>query len=169
MAVAFSNDNTKIVSGSDDKMICVWSAESGQVSRLACGCREKWWCCSRSQLLQRLDGHAGKVMSAAFSEDGSKIVSGSDDKTVRMWSVADDVKVACALVPSQAKPASLQDAGRGPYVCQWASGTFTSFEGVIGSDSVECSSTFRSAFLQNSESSEAVGRAVGSGNLKVTV
>ena len=33
-----------------------------------------------------LSGHAGEVSSVAFSADGSKVVSGSDDKTVKIWS-----------------------------------------------------------------------------------
>ena len=32
-----------------------------------------------------LSGHADRVTSVAFSEDGSKVVSGSDDKTVKIW------------------------------------------------------------------------------------
>ncbi|OCK83071.1 WD40 repeat-like protein [Lepidopterella palustris CBS 459.81] len=38
-----------------------------------------------SSLLQTLEGHLGWVTSVAFSSDGQKIVSGSDDKTVRVW------------------------------------------------------------------------------------
>jgi WD40 repeat protein len=32
-----------------------------------------------------LEGHTGKVQSVAFSPDGSHIVSGSDDHTMRVW------------------------------------------------------------------------------------
>ena len=38
------------------------------------------------QVLKVLEGHTGEVNSVAISVDGSKIVSGSDDKTVRIWS-----------------------------------------------------------------------------------
>ena len=34
-----------------------------------------------------LSGHTDSVTSVAFSGDGSKIVSGSDDNTVKIWSV----------------------------------------------------------------------------------
>jgi len=32
-----------------------------------------------------LSGHAGSVTSVGFSADGSKVVSGSDDGTVKIW------------------------------------------------------------------------------------
>ncbi|RXK88781.1 TIR domain-containing protein, partial [Chlorobaculum sp. 24CR] len=34
------------------------------------------------------DGHSGAVMAAAFSPDGSRIISGSDDNTLKLWDAA---------------------------------------------------------------------------------
>jgi hypothetical protein len=34
-----------------------------------------------------LKGHTHSVMSVAFSQDGNRVVYGSDDKTVRIWNV----------------------------------------------------------------------------------
>ena len=43
-----------------------------------------------------LSGHDGEVSSVAFSADGSKVVSGSFDNTVKIWS-ADNGEVLQTL------------------------------------------------------------------------
>ena len=43
-----------------------------------------------------LSGHDGVVYSVAFSADGSKVVSGSEDSTVKIWS-ADNGEVLQTL------------------------------------------------------------------------
>ena len=40
---------------------------------------------SHIYLSQLFTGHSSYVRSVCFSPDGSRIVSGSDDKTVRIW------------------------------------------------------------------------------------
>ena len=56
--MAFSADGKRIVSGSDDKTVKVWDADTGQETLT-------------------LKGHAGVCHSVAFSPDGKRIVSGS--------------------------------------------------------------------------------------------
>ena len=66
LAVAVSPDGRTIVSGSHDRTVKVWEAESGR-------------------LLRSLEGHTGWVQAVAVSPDGRTIVSGSDDRTVKVW------------------------------------------------------------------------------------
>ena len=66
-SVAFSQDGTRIVSGSDDCTIRVWDARSGDT------------------IAGPFQGHTGSVTSVGFSQDGTRIVSGSDDHTIRVW------------------------------------------------------------------------------------
>ena len=44
-----------------------------------------WDAVSGECVLGPLEGHTSSVSSVSFSGDGSRIVSGSDDKTVRVW------------------------------------------------------------------------------------
>ncbi|KZP32870.1 WD40 repeat-like protein, partial [Athelia psychrophila] len=66
-SVAFSLDGERVVSGSDDKTICIWDARTG---KLVAG---------------PLSEHSDRVSSVAFSPDGERIASGSIDKTIRIW------------------------------------------------------------------------------------
>lgn len=47
------------------------------------------WSVQTGQLLDQLSGHEGPVSSLAFAPDGSLLVSGSWDRTARIWSVFD--------------------------------------------------------------------------------
>ena len=64
MSVSFSPDGRHIVSGSSDRTIILWDAQTG------------------GQVENPLQGHTDWVMSATFSPDGRHIVSGSADRTI---------------------------------------------------------------------------------------
>jgi WD40 repeat protein len=67
-AVAFSQDGSRVVSGSFDETVRIWNVMMGKAEA-------------------ELKGHTNWVTSIAFSQDGSRVVSGSNDKTVRIWNV----------------------------------------------------------------------------------
>ena len=65
-SVAYSPDGTKIISGSYDKTVKIWDANTGEC-------------------LKTLEGHSSGAYSVAYSPDGTKIISGLSDKTIKIW------------------------------------------------------------------------------------
>ena len=55
---------------------------------------------SSGSLARTLDGHAGGATSVAFSTDSSKLVSGGQDKSLRVWNVADGQSVGSIDTPA---------------------------------------------------------------------
>ncbi|KAG7414192.1 Vegetative incompatibility protein HET-E-1 [Fusarium oxysporum f. sp. rapae] len=65
-SVVFSHDSKWVASGSPDKTIRIWDAETGKCERV-------------------LEGHSDNVSSVVFSYDSKWVASGSPDKTIRIW------------------------------------------------------------------------------------
>lgn len=78
------NTTRHIRSGSWDGTLRLWEIQSGRTTR-------------------RFVGHAKDVLSVAFSADNRQIVSGSRDKTIKLWNtlgeckytIQEDVSSAC--------------------------------------------------------------------------
>jgi WD40 repeat protein len=66
--VAFSPDSNMLASASDDQIVRLWDAKTGEER-------------------QKLEGHNGPVRAVAFSPDGVILASASDDRSIRLWDV----------------------------------------------------------------------------------
>jgi WD40 repeat protein len=140
-SVAFSPDGKHIVSGSSDSTIRIWDAKSLKKyvpslmartsvqcvqslafspdgKRIACGAGRTITLCdtaSGAQVLQ-LQGHQSAVLSVTFSPDGRYIVSGSEDKTVRVWDTQTGLETLEPLQGHQHPITSLAYAPDGFYI-----------------------------------------------------
>jgi WD40 repeat protein len=68
VTLAYNRSGTRLASGSFDKTIRLWNAET-------------------MKEISRLEGHTKVVNSVAFSPDSTRLFSGSGDMTVRIWDV----------------------------------------------------------------------------------
>ena len=110
MSVAWSADQRRALSGSDDKTVRLWDVETGRCLRVLEGHTDSVWSVAWSadqrralsgsgdktvrlwdvetgRCLRVLEGHTDGVMSVAWSADQRRALSGSSDKTVRLWDV----------------------------------------------------------------------------------
>ncbi|GAM52755.1 hypothetical protein EBME_1218 [bacterium endosymbiont of Mortierella elongata FMR23-6] len=76
-SVTFSSKGNLLASGSEDMTVRLWSVEeSGEELPTR-----------QLHSIHELEGHTSAVMSVSFSPDGNLLASGSNDRTVRLWSV----------------------------------------------------------------------------------
>ncbi len=76
-AVAYSPDGTRIATASSDNSTIIWEVPPAQPEGVAADGRR----------LHTLGGHWRWVMAVSFSPDGRTLVTGSYDKTARLWDV----------------------------------------------------------------------------------
>ena len=81
-SVAVTPDGTLIVSGAGDSTIFIWDLATGGS---AAGQRKQR---AGAPVGKPLTGHVRGVTSVAITPDGSRIVSGSLDATIRIWDLA---------------------------------------------------------------------------------
>ncbi len=108
-AVAFSPDSQSVATAGDGEWIRVWNVTSGELSdelpvrpakvrallylgdnRLAAGGTDNAitiWDVPQQRVSRRLVGHTGAVTSLARNDASTKLVSGSYDTTICIWSI----------------------------------------------------------------------------------
>ena len=113
--VAFSPDDKQVITGSMDQSLKLWNAADGKLVREFKAYKEK--------VFEK--GHQDAVLCVAFSPDGKQIASGSMDKTIKVWNVADG-SVTRELANPNFKPAGVglpQPAHPGwVYGVRWVAG-----------------------------------------------
>ena len=81
-ACAYSPDGRRIVSGSYEKSLKLWDAETGAE-------------------LATLQGHSGESVELRLFPDGRRIVSASADKTLKLWDAQTSAQPALPAGNSQ--------------------------------------------------------------------
>jgi len=84
-AVAFSPDGRLVASGGLDNRVLIWDPEEIEPFDYAAAIEQGK---SPEQKYLSLEGHKAAVRSVAFSLDGQRIISGSQDNTVSVWDAA---------------------------------------------------------------------------------
>lgn len=87
-SVAFSPDGRFALSGSVDKTLKLWDLFSSLKLALAKPSAEAFANLGTDNEIQSFSGHMAEVLSVAFSPDGLHVLSGSSDKTVKLWKIS---------------------------------------------------------------------------------
>jgi hypothetical protein len=110
-SVAYSPNGKRVVSCSYDKRVKIWDAETGTEVSFTCDCvlcgvvmgiggggvQVSRWQWSEERVLwqvRTLEGHLHGVFSVAFSPDGQRIVSGANDRRVKIWDAETGAEVS---------------------------------------------------------------------------
>ena len=87
-SVAYSPDGSKIVSSGKGGTLKVWGERFQNRTSPFLMLTSAFWLVDAASLTlesEKTNAHSDWIKSVAFSPDGKTIVSGSDDKTLKVW------------------------------------------------------------------------------------
>jgi serine/threonine protein kinase len=96
-SVALSADGKQFLSGCLDMVVRLWDTDSGRLGReeeqqvLGVRTTVRVWEPDRGKPPHRYEGHLGRVNCVALSRDGRRALSGSADRTVRLWGLPESI------------------------------------------------------------------------------
>merc|ERR1711977_24322 len=92
-SIATTNENPEmILSASRDKTVMVWQITGEDMKYGAPKKALRVWDLNTGLTTRRFVGHSKDVLSVAFSADNRQIVSGSRDKTIKLWNTLGECK-----------------------------------------------------------------------------
>ena len=88
MQVAFEPRTHNFFSVSKDKYVKYWDGDKVGLKRLSGGGYSEYY--PQFELIQKMDGHHSEIWALAASRHGGFIVTGSHDKSIRIWEKTDE-------------------------------------------------------------------------------
>ncbi|KDN33718.1 hypothetical protein RSAG8_13187, partial [Rhizoctonia solani AG-8 WAC10335] len=102
----FSPNGMYIVAGCSDSNVRVWETDKG----------EPWETDKGEPVLPPLKGHREEILSISISPDGTRIASGSKDKSIRVWNMSTGLLIAGPMEGHSDWVNSVQFSPDGAYI-----------------------------------------------------